>query len=62
MDQNRKPNGKEVIAQAREERLAAALRENLKRRKDQARARQSGSVVDDPSPSLDHGPDRPRQP
>jgi hypothetical protein len=62
MDQNCKANGKKIIAQEREERLASALRENLKRRKDQARARQSGASPDDPPSGLDEGPNHPRRP
>ncbi|MEW5965265.1 MAG: hypothetical protein AB1749_17100 [Pseudomonadota bacterium] len=40
---------------ARRERLGAALRENLKRRKDQSRARRPG---DPPPPGGDAGPDQ----
>lgn len=39
----KRPMGKAEQAQQREQRLAAKLRENLKRRKEQAKARTAGS-------------------
>jgi hypothetical protein len=46
----RKPGKAEKWA-ARSERLSAALRENLKRRKAQARARAAGTAPDDDAPA-----------
>lgn len=42
----KRPMGKAEQAQQREQRLAAKLRENLRRRKDQAKARASGRGSD----------------
>lgn len=39
---------KDTIRQAREERLAAQLRENLKKRKTQARARRDSATKSEP--------------
>jgi hypothetical protein len=48
--------GKSEQNQLREQRLAAKLRENLKRRKDQARARAQDTG---PAPAPDAGPEAP---
>jgi hypothetical protein len=50
-DMTDKPSRKEEARKAREERLAAELRENLKKRKAQARARREGA----PAPGQDGG-------
>lgn len=47
----RKTAAESDAERARKERLAAALRENLKRRKAQARARASGNAAPEPDPS-----------
>lgn len=44
MDELKKPDASPPLS--REERLAAKLRENLKKRKEQARAKQSGGEPD----------------
>ncbi|ODT80802.1 MAG: hypothetical protein ABS76_15190 [Pelagibacterium sp. SCN 64-44] len=46
---HRQQMGKSEQAELREQRLAAKLRENLKRRKNQARARASGRDADSAS-------------
>jgi hypothetical protein len=47
--------GKAAKSAARSDRLSAALRENLKRRKEQARARNRGPVSDFPEQTLRPG-------
>ena len=50
----RKPSKAEKWA-ARSERLSVALRENLKRRKAQARGRAAGTALDDDAPTTAEG-------
>ena len=51
-------SGVSVVQQPREQRLAAKLRENLKRRKQQARARAAGAPATGDNPRTDtDGPD-----
>jgi hypothetical protein len=57
--------GKAQKQAARSERLSAALRENLKRRKTQARGRVAGAVgenLPEPDPAMAAGPDFRRNP
>jgi hypothetical protein len=54
----RKP-GKAEKWEARSERLSAALRENLKRRKAQARAHTAGTVQDDAATTADNESEAP---
>jgi hypothetical protein len=49
-------SGKAVEAARRRERLSAALRENLKRRKAQARGRETGAAVEPAAPGPEGEP------
>jgi hypothetical protein len=55
MAERRESSGKSEVKTAREKRLAAALRENLRRRKAQARSRSESGDEKKPEPEPERG-------